>query len=178
MKQAVLLYGSKTWVLLTTTLASLKGFHIRAAYQMAVRHKRRRGPGHSWIYPKSKDVLEECGMSTLVEYNTVCWQTIAVYLATRPVLTKCRQGKQKRGGSTTPLEVEATDGLGRQQCNWIRPMMVQCKSHSAVWQRGKKQKNNWAFCKGAAVPPPCGGFAATLLFCYSFSMWRVPLLGT
>jgi hypothetical protein len=95
--QAMLLYGSKTWVLLTTALASLEGFHICAAYQMAVRHKPRRGPRHGWIYPKSKDVLEECGMSTLVEYITVCWQTIAVYVATRPVLTKCRQGKQKRG---------------------------------------------------------------------------------
>ncbi len=34
--QAVLLYGSKTWVLLMTALASLEGFHIRAAYRMAV----------------------------------------------------------------------------------------------------------------------------------------------
>ncbi len=76
--QAVLLYGSETWVLSTTALASLEGFHIRAAYRMAVRHKPRRGPGHGWIYPKSKDVLEECGMSTLEEYITIRWQTIAV----------------------------------------------------------------------------------------------------
>ncbi len=95
--QAMLLYGSKTWVLLTTALASLEGFHISAAYQMAVRHKPRRGPRHCWIYPKLKDVLEECGMSTLAEYITVCRQTIAMYVVTCPVLTKCRQGKQKRG---------------------------------------------------------------------------------
>jgi hypothetical protein len=95
--QAVLLYGSETWVLSTTALASLGGFHIRAAYRMAVRHKPRRGPGHGWIYPKSKDVLEECGMSTLEEYITICRQTIAVYVATRPILTECRQGKRKRG---------------------------------------------------------------------------------
>ena len=37
--QAVLLYGSKTWVLSTAALVSLEGFHIRAAYRMAVRHK-------------------------------------------------------------------------------------------------------------------------------------------
>jgi hypothetical protein len=30
--QAVLLYGSETWVLSKTALASLEGFHIRAAY--------------------------------------------------------------------------------------------------------------------------------------------------
>ncbi len=94
--QAVLLYGSEMWVLSTTALVSLDGFHIRAAYQMAVRHKPQRGPRHGWFYPKLKDVLEECGMSTLAEYITVCQRTIAVYMATHPVLTECRQGKQKR----------------------------------------------------------------------------------
>jgi len=37
--QAVLLYGSETWVLSTTALTSLEGFHIRAAYRMAVCHR-------------------------------------------------------------------------------------------------------------------------------------------
>ena len=65
--QAVLLYGSKMWVLSTAALVSLEEFHIRAAYGMAVRHKPQRGPGNRWIYPKSKDVLKECGMSMLEE---------------------------------------------------------------------------------------------------------------
>jgi hypothetical protein len=37
--QSVILYGSKTWNLLTTALARLEGFHIRAAYRMAEKHK-------------------------------------------------------------------------------------------------------------------------------------------
>ena len=57
--QAVLLYGSETWVLSTTALARLEGFHIRAAYRITKQHKLRRGPGNQWIYPKSEDVLEE-----------------------------------------------------------------------------------------------------------------------
>ena len=69
--QAVLLYGSEMWVLSTAALTSLEGFHIHAAYRMAVRHKPRRGPGNRWIYRKSKDVLEECGMNTLEEYITI-----------------------------------------------------------------------------------------------------------
>jgi hypothetical protein len=93
----MLLYGSKTWVLSMAALASLEGFHIRAAYRMAVRHKPRRGLGNRWIYPKSTDVLEECGMSTLEEYITVRQQTIAVYVATGPILVECRQGERKRG---------------------------------------------------------------------------------
>jgi len=67
----VLLYGSETWVLSTATLVSLEGFHICAAYRMAMRHKPWRGPGNRWIYPKSKDVLEECGMSILEGYITI-----------------------------------------------------------------------------------------------------------
>ena len=78
--------------------ASLEGFHIRAACQMVRRHKPRRGPGHGWIYLKSKDVLKECGMNTLEKYITVRWQTIAVCVATRPVLIECRHRASERVG--------------------------------------------------------------------------------
>ena len=44
--QTVMLYGSKMWVLSKTALASLEGFHIRAAYRMARRYKPWRGQGH------------------------------------------------------------------------------------------------------------------------------------
>mgnify|MGYP000855157357 CR=1 FL=1 len=85
---------------------------------MAVRHKTRRGPGHSWIYPESKDVLEECGMSTLMEYIKVPRQTIVVYVVTRPVLIECRQGRQEKG--TVPhcwwweqqMELDVNDAIG------------------------------------------------------------------
>jgi hypothetical protein len=98
LQQAMLLYGSNTWVLSKPALASLEGFHITAAYWMARKHEPWRGPQHRWINPKSKGMLEECGMSTLEEYNiNVCQQTITVYVATRPILTKCRQGEPKRG---------------------------------------------------------------------------------
>jgi hypothetical protein len=95
--QAVLLYGSKMWVFSTTALTWLEGFHIRAAYQMAKQHKPRRGPGYQWIYPKSEDVLEECGLRTIGECIVIRWQTIAVYMVTRPILDKCEQGVRKRG---------------------------------------------------------------------------------
>ena len=36
-------------------------------------------------------------MSTLAEYITVRWSTIAVYVATRPILTEYRRSEQKRG---------------------------------------------------------------------------------
>ena len=87
--QAILLYGSKTWVLSRTALAHLEGFHILAAYRMVKKHKPKQGPGRTWIYPRSVDVLQECGMKAIEEYIGIRWQMIAVYVATRPILNKC-----------------------------------------------------------------------------------------
>jgi hypothetical protein len=64
--QSVLLYGSKTWNLTTTTLVRLEGFHIRAAYQMAEKHKPKKELHHRWVYPQSSVVLQECGMATIL----------------------------------------------------------------------------------------------------------------
>jgi hypothetical protein len=49
--QSVLLYGSKMWNLLMTTLARLEGLHIRTAYHMAEKHKQWKGLHHMWVYP-------------------------------------------------------------------------------------------------------------------------------
>ena len=80
-----------------TVVARLEGFHIRAAYRMAREHKPKRGPGHTWVYPRSEDVLRECGMKTMEEYIAIRRQTIATYVATRPIITECRRGERKRG---------------------------------------------------------------------------------
>ena len=50
--QSVLLYGSKTWNLLSSTaLARLEGFHIRTAFCMEKVHKPWQGPNQVWVYP-------------------------------------------------------------------------------------------------------------------------------
>ncbi len=54
--QAILLYGSETWVISPQTMARLEGFHIRAAWLMAQRHKPRQGPWKEWVYPKGKSL--------------------------------------------------------------------------------------------------------------------------
>jgi hypothetical protein len=95
--QAILLYGRETWNLSASALARLEGLHIRVAYRMAWEHRLRQGPNHVWIYPKSADVLEECGMRTIAEYIHKRGNTIAIYVATRPILVACREGKGQRG---------------------------------------------------------------------------------
>jgi hypothetical protein len=74
--QSVFLYGSETWNLTTITLAWLEGFRIRAAYQMAEKHKPKKGPNLGWVYPLSSDILQECGMATISHYINVRRATI------------------------------------------------------------------------------------------------------
>jgi hypothetical protein len=95
--QAFLLYGSETWVISPHAMARLEGFHIRAPWRMAKMHKLRRGSRNEWTYPRLEDVLQECGMKTIAKYVQIRRQTIAVYIATRPILQECRQGEQQRG---------------------------------------------------------------------------------
>jgi hypothetical protein len=78
-------------------MARLEGFHIRAVWRMAKTHKPWQGPQNEWVYPRSEDVLQECGMKTIAEYVQIRRQMIAVYVATRPILQDCRQGEQQRG---------------------------------------------------------------------------------
>ncbi len=95
--QAILLYGGKTWNLTNSALARLKGFHLCAAYKMARKHQPKRGVNGVWVYPKTADVLEECGMATIAAYIQSCHQTIAVYVAMRPVFKACMEGEWRRG---------------------------------------------------------------------------------
>ncbi len=95
--QAVLLYGSKAWNLTNSALARLKGFHVCAAYKMARKHWPKRGANGVRVCPKTADVLEECGMATIAAYIRSRRQTIAVYMATRPVFKACMESKWRQG---------------------------------------------------------------------------------
>jgi hypothetical protein len=95
--QSVLLYGSKTWNLTTTTLAQLEGFHIRSAYQMAEKHMPKKGPHHEWVYPRSSNALQECGMATILHYINVRRAMIFQYVVDWPIYEACREGEQRRG---------------------------------------------------------------------------------
>jgi hypothetical protein len=95
--QSVLLYGSKTWNLMTTTFAQLEGFHIRVAYRMAEKHKPKKGPKHAWVYPRSSNFLQECGIATILHYIDIKRATIFQYVVDRPIYKACKGG-ERRGG--------------------------------------------------------------------------------
>jgi hypothetical protein len=65
--QAILLYGSETWVLSPKSRQRLEAFHHRCARHMAHQHIRRL-PNNTWIYPSSIDILNICGLLPISVY--------------------------------------------------------------------------------------------------------------
>ena len=65
--QAVLLYGSATWVVTERLSQVLDSFHHRCAQFIAQDFIRQR-PNGTWITPLSKSVLEKCSLFPIAEY--------------------------------------------------------------------------------------------------------------
>ena len=124
--QAVLLFGSETWNITPTAMMRLEGFHIRAAYRLAVDNKPRRNPNGEWTYPSSEDVLEEVGMRTISHYIEVRRQTIAAFIVNRPIFSFCTAGERRRGSSP-------------RQFWWEQPMDLDVARAAAVSELGFEQ---------------------------------------
>ena len=87
--QAVLLYGSETWVLTQKMWKAIEGFHNCCARYIAGEHIRQR-PNGEWILPSTAKVLDQCKLRTVREYIERRKEKIRVYMSSRPP-TKPRQ---------------------------------------------------------------------------------------
>jgi hypothetical protein len=65
--QAVLLYGSESWVLSLTMEKKLQSFHRRCARYITGQHIRQ-NPDESWTCPSSSSVLLKAGLWSIQEY--------------------------------------------------------------------------------------------------------------
>ena len=65
--QAILLYGSETWVVTENLLKQLQSFHARISRYIKGKHIRQNEDG-SWFHPPTAEVLEEAGLHTIDEY--------------------------------------------------------------------------------------------------------------
>lgn len=96
--QAVLLYGSESWVLTRSALRCLEGFVYQAACRMARQHRKRKDQRTGeYIYPAREDVYEEVGLYTVEEYINRRRQTVASYIRDRPIFDLCMEGERQRG---------------------------------------------------------------------------------
>ena len=84
--QSVLIFGSKTWVLLPATLQRLQGLHVKAARRMnGLLPKLLEG---SWKLPKTKIVLAASGLHTIKNSVQVRRACIMRWVIDRPILIR------------------------------------------------------------------------------------------
>ena len=95
--QAVLLYGSETWVVDPPMLNVLESFHNRVARKITGRMAYL--DRDTWIYPPIKETLEKANLYPVAHYIHVRQAHLADFVATRPILATCRQTQQAIGES-------------------------------------------------------------------------------
>ena len=84
----MLLFGAETWVLIHRMERALSIFQHKVARRLFGRKPRRKGGG-SWEYPSLEEVMVEAGFEGIGTYITRRQNTVAQYIATRPILDLC-----------------------------------------------------------------------------------------
>ncbi len=85
--QAILLYGSETWVITPDMLRVLESFHNRTAHRIAqMMPKLVHG---EWVYPSVRRARQKTGLYTIEHYLRKRQSTLAEYIATRPSYQLC-----------------------------------------------------------------------------------------
>ena len=86
--QAVLLYGSETWVLTPHMQRVLGGDHHRVSHRLMRKQPQKVQDG-GWLYPPLEDVMADAGLQEVETYVSHHQNTVAQYIATRPIMDLC-----------------------------------------------------------------------------------------
>ena len=96
MVQAVLLYGSEIWVLTPRMQRVLGGFHHIVARKLT-RQQPQKVWDVGWVYPPLEDVMVEAGLQEVETYVSHHQNTVAQYIATRPIMDLCLVANRRPG---------------------------------------------------------------------------------
>ena len=94
--QAVLLFGTETWVIKHRMERALISFQHRDAQRLTERQTRIRGGG-SWEYPSLEEEMLEPGFEGIRTYITRMQNMVAQYIATWPILYLCERSTRRLG---------------------------------------------------------------------------------
>ena len=87
--QAVLLFGSETWVIKEREWQKLESFHHSCARRIT-RRLIRSNPDGTWTYPDNEETLEIAGLFPIREYVARRRHTIMRYVQERPIWEHCQ----------------------------------------------------------------------------------------
>ena len=93
--QAVLLFGSEMWVL-TLCMGRSLGSPLGWQGGLRGRHLNQWEDG-GWYYPPMETAMEEAGFDEMVAYALKRNNTVAQYIATRPILDLCEETVRRPG---------------------------------------------------------------------------------
>ena len=92
--QTVMLYGSEMWVMKPCIGKVLGIFRHRVAHRLTVRQPWRGWYGR-WVYPLLEDAMAESGFQEGDTYVYCCQNTVAQFIATRPIMDLCLAAAQR-----------------------------------------------------------------------------------
>ena len=94
--QAVLLYGSESWVLTQKMWKAVESFHSSCARYIVGEHIRQR-PDGEWILPPTARILEKCKLRTVREYIARRKETVSDFMKSRPIYETCIKSTPSAG---------------------------------------------------------------------------------
>ena len=94
--QQVLLFGAETWVV-TPIMERALSAYIHGAARSLTGRQLRRGRDGKWFYPSLEGAMKEVGLTDVQTYIKRRQNTIAQYIATRPLLDLCEGATQIEG---------------------------------------------------------------------------------
>ena len=97
--QAVLIFGSETWVVNPRMVKALGGFQVQLARRLTGRLPRRT-PGGKWTYTSTATARGGVGLLTMEEYIRRSHNTVTQYIATRSLLELCEGSERASGGAS------------------------------------------------------------------------------
>ena len=106
--QQVLLFRAETWVLTRKMESDLDPFQGRVARKLTGRQTCRGRDGR-WFYPSLAGAMKEAGIVRIRTSILRRKNTVAQFIATRPILGLC-EGGSKTAGGTGPKEMVGADG--------------------------------------------------------------------
>ena len=92
----MLLFEAETWVHTPRMERALDSFQHGAALRITGRQPQRGGGGR-WTYPHLKEAMREAGFKEIRQSITRRQNTVAQYIATRPIPDLCEQATQRLG---------------------------------------------------------------------------------
>ena len=92
--QQVLLFGAETWVVSPIMERALSAF-IHGAVRRITGRQPRKGRDGKWQYPSLEGAMKEAGLTDVRTSINRRQNTVAKYIATRPILDLCEGEKQR-----------------------------------------------------------------------------------